>query len=75
MHVVGRWDQEDIYGAYAVYKVTEAKDRNNDMNHLVVGPWRHSQVNYEGRSLGPLRFNGDTAAEFRRDTMLPFLNQ
>jgi putative CocE/NonD family hydrolase len=75
MHVVGRWDQEDIYGAYAVYKVTEARDRNNDMNHLVVGPWRHSQVNYDGRALGPLRFDGDTAAEFRRETMLPFLNQ
>ncbi|MFD2367101.1 CocE/NonD family hydrolase [Pseudoduganella sp. GCM10020061] len=75
MHVVGRWDQEDIYGAYAVYAATEPKDRQNDMNHLVVGPWRHSQVNYEGRALGPLRFDGDTAAEFRRETMLPFLNQ
>ncbi|HEY1043116.1 MAG TPA: CocE/NonD family hydrolase [Telluria sp.] len=75
MLVVGRWDQEDIYGAYAVYAATEAKDVNNDMNYLVVGPWRHSQVNYEGRSLGALRFAGDTAAEFRRDYMLPFLNQ
>ncbi|TFW27654.1 CocE/NonD family hydrolase [Massilia horti] len=75
MTVVGRWDQEDIYGAYATYAVTEGKDKNNDMNHLVVGPWRHSGVNYEGSTLGPLKFTGDTAAEFRRDVMLPFFDQ
>lgn len=75
MTVVGRWDQEDIYGAYATYAATEPQDRNNDMNHLVVGPWRHSGVNYEGSSLGALRFRGDTAAEFRHEVMLPFFNQ
>lgn len=75
MYVVGRWDQEDIYGAYAAYAATEAKDKANDMNYLAVGPWRHSQVNVEGSGLGPLRFTGDTAAEFRRDYMLPFFNQ
>jgi hypothetical protein len=75
MTVVGRWDQEDIYGAYATYAATEPKDSHNDMNHLVVGPWRHSGVNYEGSTLGPLKFTGDTAAEFRRDVMLPFFNQ
>jgi putative CocE/NonD family hydrolase len=75
MHVVGRWDQEDIYGPYASYAATEKLDTNNDMNHLVVGPWRHSGVNYNGSSLGPLKFTGDTAAEFRRDVMLPFFEQ
>jgi putative CocE/NonD family hydrolase len=75
MTVVGRWDQEDIYGAYATYAATEPQDRRNDMNHLVVGPWRHSGVNYEGTSLGPLKFSGDTAAQFRRDVMLPFFDQ
>ncbi|HZX29119.1 MAG TPA: CocE/NonD family hydrolase [Telluria sp.] len=75
MTVVGRWDQEDIYGAYAVYAALEPKDKANDMNYLVVGPWRHSGVNYEGDSLGALKFTGDTAAEFRRDYMLPFFNQ
>ncbi|HEU4850690.1 MAG TPA: CocE/NonD family hydrolase [Telluria sp.] len=75
MYVVGRWDQEDIYGAYAAYASTEAKDRNNDMNYLVVGPWRHSGVNYDGSSLGAFKFAGDTAQEFRRDYMLPFFNQ
>ncbi|WP_426208753.1 CocE/NonD family hydrolase [Massilia sp. TWP1-3-3] len=75
MHVVGRWDQEDIYGPYAAYAATEKRDTQNNMNHLVVGPWRHSGVNYNGSSLGPLRFNGDTAAQFRSEVMLPFFNQ
>ncbi|MGV7207372.1 CocE/NonD family hydrolase [Oxalobacteraceae bacterium A2-2] len=75
MYVVGQWDQEDIYGAYATYAAVEPQDRNNDRNYLVVGPWRHSGVNYDGASLGPLQFTGDTALQFRRDVMQPFLNQ
>ena len=75
MHVVGRWDQEDIYGPYAAYAATEKLDTQNNMNHLVVGPWRHSGVNYNGSSLGPLRFNGDTASQFRSDVMQPFFDQ
>jgi putative CocE/NonD family hydrolase len=75
MTVVGRWDQEDIYGAYATYAAVEPKDKDNRMNSLVVGPWRHSGVNYEGSSLGALKFTGDTAQQFRREVMLPFFNQ
>jgi putative CocE/NonD family hydrolase len=75
MTVVGRWDQEDIYGAYATYAAMEPKDKDNRMNSLVVGPWRHSGVNYEGGSLGALKFTGDTAMQFRREVMLPFFNQ
>ena len=44
-------------------------------NYLVMGPWRHSGVNYEGYNLGPLRWDGDTALQFRRDVLLPFFNQ
>ncbi|MFC0168437.1 CocE/NonD family hydrolase [Pseudoduganella danionis] len=75
MTVVGYWDQEDIYGAYAVYAALEAKDTDNRHNFLVVGPWRHSGVNYDGSSLGVFKFPGDTALEFRRDVMQPFLDQ
>ena len=75
MTVVGYWDQEDIYGAYASYAAVEPQDRDNDKNFLVVGPWRHSGVNYDGSNLGALKFTGDTALEFRRDVMLPFLDQ
>ena len=45
------------------------------MNHLVMGPWFHSQVNREGRSLGPLVWATDTTAQWRRDVLLPFFNQ
>jgi uncharacterized protein len=75
MTVVGQWDQEDIYGAYAVYAALEPKDPANDRNYLVIGPWRHSGVNYAGYTLGPLKLPGDTALQFRRDYMLPFLDQ
>ncbi|USX18584.1 CocE/NonD family hydrolase [Oxalobacteraceae bacterium OTU3REALA1] len=75
MTVVGYWDQEDIYGAYATYAAVEPQDKANNKNFLVVGPWRHSGVNYEGSTLGALKFTGDTALEFRRDVMLPFLDQ
>lgn len=75
MYVVGQWDQEDIYGAYAVYAAMEPKDKANNMNYLAVGPWRHSGVNYDAASLGALKFDGDTALQFRRDIMQPFLDQ
>jgi len=71
----GLWDQEDMWGAIHAYEAVEPKDTNNDMNFLVMGPWRHSGVNYQGFSLGPLRWNGDTALQFRHDVLLPFFNQ
>ncbi len=37
------WDQEDIYGAIAVYKAIKPKDTNNDKVFLVMGPWHHGQ--------------------------------
>jgi uncharacterized protein len=75
LYVHGLWDQEDIYGAMATYRATETKDLQNDMNFLVMGPWRHSGSNGDGNTLGPLRFNGDTAFYFRRTILLPFLNE
>jgi uncharacterized protein len=75
MWLQGLWDQEDMWGAIHCYEAVEPKDTNNDKNFLVMGPWRHSQVNYEGYSLGPLLWDGDTALQFRRDTLLPFFNQ
>ncbi len=74
MLVVGQWDQEDSYGAPAVYRAMEPKDKNNDMVTLVIGPWRHSGVNHYGYSLGDLTFTGDTAKEFRVKYMKPFFD-
>jgi hypothetical protein len=38
MLVHSLWDQEDIYGAIAVYKAIEPKDTGNDKVFLVLGP-------------------------------------
>ncbi|HSE22227.1 MAG TPA: CocE/NonD family hydrolase [Pyrinomonadaceae bacterium] len=68
------WDQEDIYGDIAVYKVIKPKDTNNDMVYLVLGPWHHGQEIKEGSSLGAIRFNSDTAYHFRQEILRPFLD-
>ena len=71
----GLWDQEDMYGANHAWAALEAKDADNTRNHLVMGPWRHSQANYDGSSLGDLKFEGDTALQWRRDVLKPFFDQ
>jgi len=64
-----------MWGAIHSYAAVEPKDTNNDKNFLVMGPWRHSQMNYDGYSLGPLLWDGNTTVQFRRDVLLPFFNQ
>ncbi len=54
---------------------SEPKDTHDDMNYLVIGPWRHSQVNGEGWSLGPLKWDGNTVQQFKTQVLLPFFNQ
>jgi putative CocE/NonD family hydrolase len=75
MLVHSLWDQEDIYGAIAVYKAIKPKDSANDKVFLVMGPWHHGQEILEGSSLGALKFNSDTALYFRREILRPFLDQ
>jgi hypothetical protein len=70
----GLWDQEDMYGAITAWEALKAKGKMGN-NHLVMGPWRHSQVNREGRSLGAFQWEGDTARQFREEMVLPFFNQ
>jgi putative CocE/NonD family hydrolase len=74
MLMLGQWDQEDSYGAPAVFKALESKDVNHDLLTLVIGPWRHSGVNHYGYGLGALTFTGDTAAEFRNEYLKPFFD-
>ncbi len=75
MWIQGIWDQEDMWGAIHCYLAVEPKDSGNTMNFLVMGPWRHSGVNYDGSTLGVFKWNGNTALEFRRDVLKPFFNQ
>ncbi len=75
MLVHSLWDQEDIYGAPAVWKAIKPKDTANDKVFLVMGPWNHGQEIKEGSALGAIRFGSDTALTFRREILLPFLDQ
>ncbi len=75
MLVDSLWDQEDIYGAPAVYKALKPKDTGNDMVYLVMGPWHHGQEIGEASSLGAVRFNSDTGLYFRQNILRPFLDQ
>ena len=70
----GLWDQEDMYGAIISWEALKARGKLGN-NHLVMGPWRHSQVNRTGASLGPLQWDGDTAQQFREQMVVPFFNQ
>jgi putative CocE/NonD family hydrolase len=74
MLVHSLWDQEDIYGAIAVYNAIKPKDTDNDKVFLVMGPWHHGQEILDGSALGALKFNSDTGLYFRREILRPFLD-
>lgn len=69
----GLWDQEDMWGAIHSWLALKATHPTVP-NVLVMGPWRHSGVNYDGSTLGPLHFNGDTALWYRANVMRPFFD-
>ncbi|MGI4731709.1 MAG: CocE/NonD family hydrolase [Janthinobacterium lividum] len=71
--VAGQWDQEDMYGAVAAYEALAKVDANHTQ-HLVLGPWRHGGWAGDGATLGPVKFDADTALWFRRTVMRPFLD-
>jgi uncharacterized protein len=73
MLVAGLWDQEDIYGAIAVYKALYADAVKRGKVFLVLGPWYHGQQIGEASALGPIRFGSDTGLYFRRQILSPFL--
>jgi putative CocE/NonD family hydrolase len=74
MLVASLWDQEDIYGAAAVYKAVKPKDTNNDKVFLVMGPWYHGQEIGDGSNLGAIKFHSDTGLYFRQEILRPFLD-
>src|SRR6185312_3458580 len=73
MIVHSLWDQEDIYGAQAVYRALEPKDVNNDKVFLVMGPWHHGQEIENGSTLGALDFDSNTSLCFQQQILGPFL--
>ena len=75
MLVDSLWDQEDIYGAPALYQALKAKNTANDKLFLVLGPWHHGQEIGDGSTLGALKFNSDTGLYFRTAVLRPFLDR
>ncbi len=75
MLVHSLWDQEDIYGAMAVYKAIKPRDTHNDKVFLVMGPWHHGQEIEDAYSLGAIKFGSDTGTHFRQHILGPFLAQ
>ena len=71
LFVGSEWDQEDIYGAPAVYAAT----RSSPNAHLVLGPWHHGQANSVAMALGPFDWGSDSGRWFRQTVMLPFLDE
>ena len=71
--VDSEWDQEDIYGAPAVFNAVKGSDNGNA--HLVLGPWHHGEANGAASTLGPLDWGSDTGKWFRQNVLLPFLSQ
>jgi uncharacterized protein len=70
----GLWDQEDMWGANHAWRALKAagKDANN---WLVLGPWNHIQGPTTATSLGPMKWDIDTAREYQYKMLLPFLDE
>ncbi len=43
MTVGGWFDAEDLFGALNTYEAIETQNPQTVSNHLVMGPWSHSQ--------------------------------
>ncbi|HXI41085.1 MAG TPA: CocE/NonD family hydrolase [Bryobacteraceae bacterium] len=72
LNVAGWWDQEDFYGPMKIYETLEKKDTNR-MNYVVAGPWNHGGWSRgEGRKLGDIDFDNDTAQYFREKVQAPW---
>lgn len=74
LYVASQWDQEDMFGAVAVYEAARASDPDHHRDFLVLGPWNHGGSTSDGSKLGALTFDGDTAGQFRKSALLPFLD-
>ncbi|MEW5314972.1 MAG: hypothetical protein WDW38_006430 [Sanguina aurantia] len=68
MWLQGLWDQEDIYGALAVYRAIKPKDSSGSMVKLVMGPWHHGQeIEDASWNMGPLKWPGNTTGLYFRE--------
>jgi putative CocE/NonD family hydrolase len=68
------WDQEDIYGAIAVWKALKPADADGKL-FLAFGPWHHGQEIDADTTLGEVGFGADTGLYFRQHILRPFLDK
>jgi putative CocE/NonD family hydrolase len=74
MLVHSLWDQEDIYGAPAVWKALKPLDKDG-LLYLTMGPWHHGQEIDADITLGDVGFNADQGLYFRKNILRPFLDK
>ena len=74
MLVHSLWDQEDIYGALAVYAALHARAESRGKLFLAMGPWHHGQEIDADSMLGEIGFGGDQGLWFRQHVLRPFLD-
>ena len=67
LNVAGWWDAEDFYGSMHIYEAIEAYDTQN-LNYLIVGPWRHGGWQVESSSLYDIDFESATGTYFMENT-------
>jgi putative CocE/NonD family hydrolase len=72
MLVHSLWDQEDIYGANAVWTALKPLDKDGKL-FLSMGPWFHGQEIERADTLGPIRWDADTGKWWRMHVLAPFL--
>ena len=74
MLVHSLWDQEDSYGAIAVWKALKPADADGKL-FLTFGPWHHGQEIDADTMLGDVGFGADTGLYFRQHILRPFLDK
>lgn len=70
--VHSQWDQEDIYGAPAVWSALKDADKSGNL-FFTMGPWYHGQAIERADTLGALRWDSDTGKWWRSHVLAPFL--
>lgn len=67
------WDQEDNYGAIALYYALQKTPSSKSDLWFAMGPWNHGGEIKEASSLGPVKLHSDTGLYFRKKILAPFL--
>lgn len=67
------WDQEDNYGAIALYYALQKVPASQPDLWLAMGPWNHGGEIKEASTLGPVKLRSDTGLYFRKKILEPFL--